>query len=309
MSENASKLNGLRVIQAGVHSTVQDLGRYGYATHGLSQGGPVDLQAHCWVNRLLDNDPDAATIEVAVGMASFQAEGDLLLAIGGADMRAEINGELVGNWRSFVIKHGQTLKLNPARKGLRCYLGVKGGVQAETVMGSCSVVLRNGIGSVISEGELLPAVNDYLHSVAHVPPRYVPTYPAKIGLRVIESYQAGDFNPEALEGFYHTDYEVTHEFDRMGVKLKGDRIQPPSGGIISEGVALGAIQVPNEGQPIILLNDRQTLGGYPKLGVVARVDLPKLGQAGPGTKIRFAPITLEEAQQEWRQFCDYFLGV
>jgi len=309
MSEDMDKVDGLKVIQAGVCCTVQDLGRYGYATHGLSQGGPIDLQAHCWVNRLLGNEPDAATIEIAVGMASFQAQSDLLLAICGADMRAEIDGNLVGNWRSFPIQRGQTLKLHPAREGLRGYIGLKGGVQTEPIMESCSVVVRNGVGSLLTEGEVLPALAVDPVNVAHVPARYVPNYPATISLRVIESYQACDFSPEALSEFYHAEYEVTPELDRMGVKLKGNQIKPPNDGIISEGIALGAIQVPNDGQPIVLLNDRQTLGGYPKLGVVARVDLPKLGQAGPGTKVQFSPVTLGQAQQEWRQFCDYFLSV
>jgi len=306
VSEDTSNAEGLRVIKAGVHSTIQDLGRFGYAGHGLSQGGPMDLQAHCWVNRLLDNAPNDATLEIAIGMASFRAECDMMLAIAGADMQAELDGVVIGNWRSFVIKRGQLLKLHPARNGFRTYLGIKGGVQTKPMMGSCSAVVRNGLGTVISDGEMLPALRHSTRADAHVPPRYVPDYPDTIKLRVIASYQASDFSTKALRDFYQADYKVTAQSDRMGVRLMGNQIDVPSDGIISEGIALGSIQVPSEGQPIVLLNDRQTLGGYPKLGVVARIDLPKLGQATPGTMVSFSPITLSQAQQEWRQFCDYF---
>ena len=268
----------------------------------------MDLQAHCWVNRLLDNASGEATIEIAIGMASFRAECDLMLAIGGADMQAELDGDLLGNWRSFVVKRGQTLKFHPARKGLRAYLGMKGGVQTAPIMGSCSTVVRNGLGSVITDGELLPTNKQSAGATAHMPVRYVPDYLDAINVRVIESYQASEFSREALRVFYQTDYKVALDSDRMGVRLEGESVDAPSDGIISEGIALGAIQVPNDGQPIVLLNDRQTLGGYPKLGVVARVDLPKLAQARPGTCVRFSPITLGQAQDEWRQFSDYFLG-
>ncbi|MDG1357495.1 MAG: biotin-dependent carboxyltransferase family protein [Akkermansiaceae bacterium] len=309
MFEDTSEAQGLRVIRAGVHSTIQDLGRYGYAGHGLSQGGPMDLQAHCWVNRLLNNIASDATIEITVGMASFRAECDLVLALGGADLQAELDSELIGNWRSFVIKRGQTLKLQPARKGLRAYLGIKGGVQTESMMGSCSTVVRNGLGSAIVDGDLLSAASHHAHIDAHVPPRYLPSYPETITLRVIESYQARNFSPQALKVFYQSEYELSADSNRMGARLEGESIDSPNEGIISEGIALGSIQVPSDGQPIVLLNDRQTLGGYPKLGVVARVDLPQLGQARPGTKVRFSPIALSQARREWCQFCDYFSGV
>ncbi|MGB2265516.1 MAG: allophanate hydrolase, partial [Akkermansiaceae bacterium] len=122
----------------------------------------------------------------------------------------------------------------------------------------------------------------------------------------MESCQAGDFSSDAMQEFYRSDFTVTPDSDRMGMRLEGNAAVPGPKGIVSEGIALGAIQVPADGHPIVLLNDRQTLGGYPKLGVIARVDLPRLCQARPGTRIRFSPVSIELARQEWQDFCGYF---
>ena len=306
MSDFDHTTKGLKVLRTGVRITIQDLGRFGYAGHGLSQGGAMDLQAHCWANRLLNNPVNQPTLEITIGMASFCAECDLMLAIAGADMQAELDGEPIGNWRSFAMRRGQILRFKPAEKGMRAYLATKSGFQAAPVLGSCSTVERNHLGTVLREGDVLPA-QAYDHmAAAYVPARYVPDYPDAIELRVIESYQVSQFSAHELAKFYQEDYRVTPDSDRMGVRLEGGPITPPSGGVISEGIALGAIQIPPDGQPIILLNDRQTLGGYPKLGVVARVDLPQLCQARPATRIRFAPISIEQARLEWSEFCDYF---
>ena len=306
MSEADDNTKGLKVLRPGVRTTVQDLGRYGYAGHGLSQGGAMDLQAHCWANRLLDNPVNEPTLEVAIGMASFRAECDLMLAITGADMQAELDGEPIGNWRSFSMRRGQTLKLKAAQKGLRAYLAVKSGFQVVPILGSCSTVERNRLGSIVQEGDVLTAKACHHEAAACVPPRYVSDYPDAIELRVMESYQAGQFSADAMAKFYQEDYRVSSDSDRMGVRLEGGAVIPPSGGVISEGIALGAIQIPLDGQPIVLLNDRQTLGGYPKLGVIARVDLPRLCQARPATRIRFTAVSIEQARLEWSEFCDYF---
>ena len=306
MSEGDHNVKGLKVLRPGVRTTIQDLGRFGYAGHGLSQGGAMDLQAHCWANRLLDNPVNQPTLEVAIGMASFRAECDMMLAITGADMQAELDGAPIANWRSFVVRCGQILRLKPAQKGMRVYLAAKSGFQVAPVLGSCSTVERNRLGLVVQEGDILSAQACDHVATAYVPARYVPDYPDAIELRVIESYQVSQFSVHELAKFYQEDYRVAPDSDRMGVRLEGGAITPPSGGVISEGIALGAIQIPPDGQPIVLLNDRQTLGGYPKLGVIARVDVPQLCQARPATRIRFAPISIEQARLEWIEFCDYF---
>lgn len=294
------------VLRAGVQSSLQDLGRFGHAAQGMSQGGAMDLSAHCWANRLLDNDMSCPTLEIAVGMVTLCAGTDLSLAITGADMQAQVEGLPVGNWCTFSMQRGQTLELKPARQGMRAYLAVQGGFQTEPMLGSVSTVVRNGMGANLREGELLSAAGHRPASAAHVPGRYVPTYQDPVELRVIESCQVGEFSREAMEQFYQSVYTLTPDADRMGARLEGNPVTSPTAGLVSEGIALGAIQIPPDGQPIVLLNDRQTLGGYPKLGVVARVDLSRLCQARPGTTIRFAPVSLDHARSEWQDFCAYF---
>lgn len=292
---------------------VQDLGRFGYATQGLSQGGPMDLQAYCWVNQLLGNAMRCPVLEVAIGMAELRAESDLLLAIAGAEMSACVDGAQVGNWCTFAIQKGQTLSLGPARDGMRSYLAVQGGFQVTPTLGSVSTVVRNQLGGLVNsngsslkEGDFLPANDSDSKLVCHVPSRFVAVYEEVIELRVIESYQAASFTAADLKQFYQSEYIVNQDSDRMGVRLEGIPVASPEGEMVSEGIALGSIQIPPDGQPIILLNDRQTLGGYPKLGCVARVDLPKIAQARPGTAVRFSPISFEQARQEWREFSTYF---
>lgn len=303
--------SGLMVVRPGVQSSLQDLGRFGCAQQGISQGGAMDMHGHCWVNKLLGNTMSCPTLEIVIGMAEFRAESDLWLALAGADMQATIDEQVVENWSSFPIRHGQTLQLKPAHDGMRSYLAVAGGgFQVPLTHGSVSTVVRNGMGglngALLKEGDFLPADSGKVEKSRRVPDRYRPTYESSIKLRVIESYQAKQFHPEQMEKFYRSEYTLTTDCDRMGARLEGKSIAGPKENLISEGIALGSIQIPEDGQPIILLNDRQTLGGYPKLGTVARVDLPQLAQARPGTKIRFVPIELDEARSAWQEFCEFF---
>lgn len=298
---------GLTVVRAGVQSSIQDLGRFGYARHGLSQGGAMDLHAYCWVNKLLKNSANCPALEIVIGMAELRAECDLSLALAGADMQPSVDGESIQNWSSFEMKCGQVLTLKAAVAGMRSYLGVAGGgFQMDDLLGSVSAVVRNGMGRFFEAGDCLQTIPHEKTMPGSVPYRYRSQYDESIELRVIESYQAEQFSFAAKELFYSTAYTLTSDADRMGARLDGRAIPDVPGRLISEGIALGSIQIPADGQPIILLNDRQTLGGYPKMGCVARVDLPILAQARPGTKIRFCPVSLEQARMEWLDFCRFF---
>jgi len=303
--------SGLVIVRPGVQSSLQDLGRFGCAQQGISQGGAMGLHAHCWANKLLGNEAGCPTLEIVIGMAEFRAESDMWLALAGADMQASIDGGAVANWSSFLLKQGQILKLKPACDGMRSYLAVAGGgFQVPLTQGSVSTVVRNSMGGLngdlLKEGDFLPANSSAAGATCQVPLRYRPSYGQSIELGVIESYQVKQFHPDQLEKFYRTEYTLTSDCDRMGARLAGEPMTGPKGNLISEGIALGSIQIPEDGQPIILLNDRQTLGGYPKLGCVARVDLQKLAQARPGTKIQFVPTDLDEARLTWREFCQFF---
>ena len=306
MSEQVSTNTGLTVVRPGVQTTLQDLGRYGGARFGMSQGGAMDLHAHGWANKLLANPVTCATLEITIGMAAFRANSNLQLAIAGADMQALLDDQAVGQWCSFSMEKGQILTLKAARNGMRAYLAVKGGFQAESVLGSVSTVFRNQLGRLLQEGDHVFAAPSISTASRYVPSRYIPEYSDEIELRIIESYQVADFSSQALEQFYQSEYTVTQDSDRMGVRLEGHPVTCSKEGIISEGLALGAIQIPADGQPIILLNDRQTLGGYPKIGCVARVDLPKLAQARPGVVVRFSPVSITKARGEMREFSRFF---
>lgn len=173
--------------------------------------------------------------------------------------------------------------------------------------------VRQGLGDVTSQGLALQTGDDLVFSAQQIAQkpvqmtfRFRPDYNLPLRLRVIESYQYQAFSPSAMESFYRSEFIVTPNSDRMGYRLQGETISPPDQAILSEGIALGAIQVPPNGQPIILLNDRQTIGGYPKLGCVARIDLPRLAQAKPGHSVRFVAGDLAGLQAVWCQWARFF---
>lgn len=310
----------MEVIRPGMLTLIQDIGRYGAGGQGLSQGGAVDLHAYCWANYLLANKPNSAMLEITLGQAEFQVLHDGQIAVTGADMQPTLDGSTLPMWQSVTVKKGQRLVFGFARTGLRAYLAVQGGLDAPLIMGSASAVPRNQLGGFhqgkgLEKGDILSAKQvsvDALH-IQHeqaitrqTSARFIPDYSIPIQLRVIESYQHERFAEREKQRFYAGRYTVSQETDRMGCRLSGEPIHAEIEGIVSEGIALGAIQIPPNGQPIVLLNDRQTLGGYPKLGCVARVDLPRLAQARPGTEVVFKRATLAEAIDQWVRFSRFF---
>ncbi len=309
---------GLYVINAGLFSQLQDLGRYGQAKQGLSQGGVVDERAAGWANYLLKNSADKSLIEISFGQAEFAAECDLQLALTGAEMNAFIltkTGKKTAqsNNRSFILKKGQRLKLGFASSGVRAYLAVKGGFNIPPKYGSSSTVKRNFLGGVDGAGGNLKSadslavfeqVNNFIGT--KMPGQFIADYNKPLTLGVIESYQCDHFSSAQKAKFYSSEYTIDAQSDRMGLRLTGQSIACLSRGIISEGIALGSIQIPADGLPIILLQDRQTLGGYPKIGCVARCDLSLLAQKSAGQKIRFKPACLADEQLRYLQRLRFF---
>lgn len=298
----------LKVMQSAPRMHFQDLGRCGYGHTGLSQGGAIDLHAHCWANFLLENDPASATIEISIGNTTLLALEDAVIAITGAEMNARIDGELIQNWSSHLIRKGQTLKLGYAAKGMHAYLGIKGGFSAEQKLGSASTVVRNNLGSYLTEGEFLKAdLDSVLNSEKFIsrktPPAFIPDYELVSEIRMIVSPKLDDL---LIEKISDTRFSISPKSDRMGMHLIADNPLPRLDGIISEGIALGSVQLPPNGHPIVLLNDRQTQGGYAKIGNIVRVDLPLLVQAKPLTKIKITPVSVEEAAREWAEFVRFF---
>ncbi|MDO6542997.1 biotin-dependent carboxyltransferase family protein [Photobacterium sanguinicancri] len=319
----------INVLKAGMHTLIQDAGRLGVAAVGLSQGGAADMHGYCWANYLLANDANAPQLEITFGQLSITTDANICCVLTGADCSATISSESVNGaavipWQTFILRQGETLSLGYPRAGLRTYLAVKGGFNVVPVRGSVSTVVRNQLGGLLHEKQhgqqqgLPLAIGDQLsvseeHHVPNgdflplsAPSRCIPDYSQPLVLRVVESYQAEKFSSTFKTHFYTNSYTVSPHSDRMGCRFDGESLGEGSQGIISEGIAYGAVQLPPDGLPIVMMNDRQTLGGYPKIGCVARVDMAKLAQSPPGKVVRFQRGDVSLLTQEWQQFSRFF---
>jgi biotin-dependent carboxylase-like uncharacterized protein len=292
-----------KVIKPGLLALVQDLGRHGYQSLGLTTGGPMDEMAFRWSNALLENDTNSAQIEITFGMLSLEAQADTSFAITGADLGATLNGKSISPWRNYPIRKGDILAFHQPIWGLRAYLAVKGGFFCEPTLGSVATVMRERIGGLTGKGDKLKK-DDILkyqpfhhHQERAVPRLAIPNY-GQTEIPVILSYQYESFSSLERANFFSSDYRVSGNSDRMGYRLEGQAITSDLKGIISEGIAYGAIQLPKDGQPIVLLRDRQTIGGYPKIGCVTRYGGSILSQQKPGDVIQFTPITVDHAEHE-----------
>ena len=294
---------GFKVIQPGILSLLQDAGRFGQHGIGLTNGGPLDKYSFDWANRLCGNETNACAIEASIGGLQLKAEVDTQIALTGGDAPLTINGKPAAAWQTHLIKSGDTVALGFAQTNLRHYLAVKGGFQIEPMFGSCSTVAREKLGglngAVLEAGNNLPclrtAESDTQALTADKALR--PDYSGDVTLRVILGYQQAAFSHVEKARFFNHEFELSDKCDRMGFRLNGPEIKSGISGMLSEGICFGAIQIPADGQPIVLLNDRQTIGGYPKMGAVFSLDIPKLTQRMPGTKVRFEAITIDEAQR------------
>ncbi|MGB2080098.1 MAG: biotin-dependent carboxyltransferase family protein, partial [Vibrio sp.] len=249
-------MKALRVITPGALSLVQDLGRQGVGHLGFSRGGPVDLHAFCWANRLVGNPSQAAAIEITLGQVAFEALNDVTLSLTGAHMPASIDNQPIELWRSFLLKKGQVLRLGYARTGLRAYLAVQSGIDAPHVHHSCATVMRNHVGGLdgfpgmaLQANQMIAAKcqQAQLKTPQFVPTRFIPNYIQALDIGIFETYQHESFTPSQKKQFYQTQYLVSDKLDRMGIRLQGEPIHPSAEGIISEGIAPGSIQFPPNG--------------------------------------------------------------
>ena len=302
----------LDIVQAGALSLLQDLGRYGYQDVGVTPGGAMDTHAFHWANKLLNNSANAAQIEITMGPFKACFKQSTSFALCGADVVATLNGNKIKPWSSWQAKAGDILEIGYPKQGLRSYLAVSGGFSSPKTFGSISTVIRNKLGglnkkgSKLVNGDTLPFIAQVQPYSRKVPQQFIPEYKSIINIGVLTTYQFDQFSEEAQKTFFNELYTVTSEIDRMGYRLKGKPIEFAEQSFVSEGIALGAIQIPANGQPIILMRDRQTIGGYPKMGCVCNRDLNILAQATPGTKIRFFKQDLFEAEAELHQEQHYF---
>ena len=287
-------MNAIHVLEPGFQTTVQDLGRLGYAHLGVSASGAADALALRAGNLLVGNAENAAALEMTLTGAALAFESAAVVALTGSDFASGLP-----LWKAVEVEAGTVVRCGPTRSGARCYLAVRGGIKAPKVLGSASTHLVTGIGGqALRKGDLLRVGDDAVRR----PRTLVITPPAAEGpLRVTAGPQAAWFGDE----LYASAYQVTEASNRMGVRLRGAAIPSPTGHMITEGVALGALQVPPDGQPIILFVEHQTTGGYPKPANLISADLWRAGQLRPRDEVTFQRVTMEEAldllrrQEEW----------
>lgn len=308
-------VKGLKVLKAGGLALLQDSGRFGAQGMGLTCGGAMDEHAARWANRLLHNTPDAALLEITLGNLVLEAEVPTQIALTGAECEVTINGALCQNWCTHGLKAGDRLHIGWARSGMRGYLAVVGGFRVVPEFGSVATVVREGVGGLdggaLKAGQTLPLQPrpDADKPRRCVPPAYQPKYECEVlPLRLISGYQYEQFDPQVVAALYSASYRLAAQSDRMGMRLAGPAVVPPVSGILSEGISFGAVQIPPDGQPIVMMKDRQTIGGYPKLGSVLPLDLFRLSQLRPGGQVSFVPIQLAEAQLLMRRFYRFFGG-
>ncbi len=296
---------GICIQSAGLLTSVQDRGRFGHQKDGLSPAGAMDLYSMRLANLLLDNELDEAVLETTfIGPELVFTESNYF-AVTGAPMELHLNGSPVPMGAALYAAAGSILTCGSVKAGCRSYIAFAGGLDVPVLDGSKSTLLRNAIGGW--QGRKLKTGDEigFIHPVVHLENAAVRYLPQSIEnkpiiLRVIEGPQNDRFTQDGLDTFYETEYEVSQECDRMGSRLTGNKIEHQTdGNIISDGIALGAIQVPTSGLPIIMLSERQSMGGYTKIANVISVDLPRIAQAIPGTKVRFQKVRVEEAEQLW----------
>lgn len=296
---------GIKVITPGSLTTVQDLGRTGYQALGFPVSGALDLRSARIANILAGNPETDALLEMTLMGGRFEFGGRTVFALAGADMGAKLGDIPVPRYEAVEAKKGDVLTFGFATAGLRAYVAFYGGIDVPCVMGSRSTTLRIGIGGL--EGRALRAGDELAfrsRPVSQPGGRLVcererfdsMLASADCLLHTVPGPQEEYFTEEGIHTFYKEGYRITPDSDRMGIRLKGIPVAyRGSVDIISDGIAFGSVQIPSGGQPIVMLADRQTTGGYAKIGTVASADLGRLVQMPLGGTVRFAPISVKEA--------------
>ena len=303
----------IAVDDAGLFTTVQDLGRPGHARLGVSAAGAADATALVVANRLAGNPDGAAALEMTLKGGRFRFETEAYVALAGADMQATIDGRPLPAWSAAPVPAGATLACGMAATGARSILAVRGGIRVPPVLGSASTHVPSGLGGHegralrtgdrltigdASAGASLPMARrvdapDFLAGAAAAPG-------AVVTLRVTAAAQTDAFDAPSRRLLVDGEYRVGSASDRMGLRLEGAPIPPPAGGtMLTEGMPLGAVQIPPAGQPVILFVDHQTTGGYPVIASIASADLSSVAQLRPGARVRFEMIPFDAARRLW----------
>lgn len=302
----------IEIITPGILTTVQDFGRVGVMKNGFTQNGAMDRYSMTVANRLCGNCDSAPVLEMTVLGVTARFTQDTVICVSGADFGAKINDKPIKRNKAYKINKGDILSMGAAKSGMRAYLAVAGGIVGEYVFGSASTNLKfafgGHFGKKLQSGDVL-SIGTGAFPLGEIDKWEIPEseYSKDAQLRVVLGPQNEMFTDEDIRLFLSQEYEVTAQSDRMGIRLSGEPLKSKNGmDIISDGIVFGSVQVPNSGEPIILMADHQTTGGYAKIATVISVDLPRASQLLAGNTVRFKSVTVEEAEQEAKKQKRFF---
>ncbi|MEH7234632.1 biotin-dependent carboxyltransferase family protein [Bacillus sp. JJ1562] len=286
------------VLKKGLYTTFQDLGRFGYRQFGVVTSGTMDSYSSQIANILVGNPRGEAVVEITMLGPTLRVEADLItIAVCGADLSITVNGNKATLWKSFVVKKGDMIQFGKPVSGTRAYIAVAGGFNAEEVLGSKSYYAKAKLGTEIKDGDILYGTSNFRKNTG-LSRHLIPKFEKEVTVRVIPGPHEDYFSEDAIDQFFSDRYRVV-QGDRMGYRLKGaiplqhkDKAE-----IESDAIPLGGIQVPSSGEPIILLADRQTTGGYPRIATVISVDIYKIAQLPPGGTIQFERCSIKTAHE------------
>jgi len=298
------RIEAFEVLEPGILTTVQDLGRYGFSQFGVPPSGALDTFSFRVGNLLVGNQEEEASLETTIMGLKLKALREVVIAITGGDLFPTLNGESLEMWRTHLLVEGDVVTFKKIRSGCRAYLTLNGGFILPKIMGSRSTYLSGRFGGfqgrALKRGDILYTL-DRPPSLSKLglrfPSDWIPPFEKEVILRVIPGPQNHHFTEKGFQTFFSSAYQVTPRCDRMGVRLEGPKIErrpDVEESIISEGLISGAIQVPGDGKPIIILTELVT-GGYTKIATVISTDLTKVAQLKPGNQVRFEPISIEKA--------------
>lgn len=302
----------IEIITPGILTTVQDFGRVGVMKNGFTQNGAMDRYSMTVANRLCGNCDSAPVLEMTVLGVTARFTQDTVVCVSGADFGAKINDKPIKRNKAYKINNGDILSMGAAKSGMRAYLAVAGGIVGEYVFGSASTNLKfafgGHFGKKLQSGDVL-SIGTGAFPLGEIDKWEIPEseYSKDAQLRVVLGPQNEMFTDEDIRLFLSQEYEVNAQSDRMGIRLSGEPLKSKNGmDIISDGIVFGSVQVPNSGEPIILMADHQTTGGYAKIATVISVDLPRASQLSAGNTVRFKSVTVEEAEQEAKKQKRFF---
>jgi len=302
--ENKNKMRIFHVLKSGLFTTVQDLGRHGYLKYGVPISGAMDTFSAVTANLLVANSPNDACLEITLIGPELQALAKAQIAITGGDINPKINDSNVPMWQTLDVQEGDVVSFGKMESGCRTYLSLRGGIDTPLVLGSKSTYVRGGFGGIngrqLKAGDVIEGfATPFLKAGRVLPEEFVPQFTGKFRAHVVLGPQNAMFTEKGIGTFLSNPYKVTLESDRMGYRLEGPIIQHKAKAeIVSDALLPGAVQVPKNGQPIIVMRDAQTTGGYPKIAVITTPDVSMLGQAKPNDVIEFTAITVSEAHKK-----------